>query len=227
MKNPWVIIGIIVAVLLGGAIWYANVSAEKSNVGVEITPHVKGGQDAAVTLVEYSDFQCPACAGFQPVVTGMLEQYGDKLRLEFKHFPLPPQMHPHAFPAAMAAEAAGQQGKFFEFHDLLFTNQATWSKATVPTTFFIQYANELGLDVDKFKEHMRSSALRERIQADFAAGQALDITGTPTFFLNGKKMEFESYLEFAQQIGYAIDPSAMASSTATSSESTSGVRFGI
>lgn len=227
MKNPWVIISGIIVVLFGGAIWYANVSAEKSNEGVEVLAHVKGNPDAAVTLVEYSDFQCPACAGFQPIVAGMLEEYGDKLRLEFKHFPLPPRMHPHAFIAAMAAEAAGQQGKFFEFHDLLFTNQETWSKVTVPTTFFMQYAGDLGLDLDLFKEHMRASLLRERIQADFAEGEKLGISGTPTFFLNGKKMEFESYLDFAQQIGYAIDPSAMASSTATSSSNTSGVRFGL
>lgn len=227
MKNPWVIVGMIAVVLFGGAMLLSNSAAQESNEGVEITSHVKGNSDAVVTLVEYSDFQCPACAAFQPVLTGMLEQYSDQLHFEFKHFPLPPRMHPHALPAALAAEAAGQQGKFFEYHDLLFTNQETWAKAAVPTSYFIQYATDLGLDIDAFKLHMRSSALRERIQNDFAEGEALGVTGTPSFFLNGKKMEFESYLEFAQQIGYAINPSLLqnASSTGAAAES-SEVKFG-
>lgn len=227
MKNPWVIVGVIAVVLFGGAILFSNSAAEESNEGVEITPHVKGNPDATVTLVEYSDLQCPACAGFEPILTGMLEQYGDQLRFEYKHFPLPARIHPHALSASLAAEAAGQQGKFFEFHDLLYANQQTWSAVAVPQTYFVQYASDLGLDLDKFKQHMRSSVLRERIQGEFAEGEALGVTGTPTFFLNGKKMEFESYLEFAQQIGYAINPELMASSTATT---TGGVpeeiRFG-
>ena len=227
MKNPWIIIGVIVVVLFGGAIWYSNVSAERSNEGVEVISHVKGDPDAVVTLTEYSDFQCPACAGFQPVLSGMLEQYGDQLRFEYKHFPLPARIHPYAFQASVAAEAAGQQGKFFEFHDMLFENQEAWSKASVPTSFFVQYASDLGLDVDLFKTHLGSSVLKERVQADFAEGEKLGVTGTPTFYLNGQKMEIESYLDFAQQIGYAIDPSLMASSTASSSPSAPAVKFGI
>ncbi|MBP6881240.1 MAG: DsbA family protein [Candidatus Pacebacteria bacterium] len=228
MKNPWVITGIIAAALFGGAIWFSNSSAEQSNVGVETKTHVMGNQDATVTLVEYSDLQCPACAAFEPVLQGMLEQYGDKLRFEYKHFPLPQRIHPFAFQASMAAEAAGQQDKFFEYHDLLYSNQKTWSSAAVPTSFFIQYASDLGLDLDLFKSHLKSSKLREKIEAEFAEGEALGVTGTPTFFLNGQKMEIESYLDFAQQVGYAIDPELMASSTATSTDSApDGVRFGI
>jgi protein-disulfide isomerase len=227
MKNPWVIIGIIAVVLFGGAVWFSNSAAEQSNEGIEILSHVKGNENATVTLVEYSDLQCPACAAFEPVIQGMLEQYGDRLRFEYKHFPLPQRIHPFAFQAAMAAEAAGQQGKFFEFHDLVYSNQEKWSAAAVPTSFFIQYANDLGLDLDLFKSHMKSSKLRERIQADYAEGEALGITGTPTFFLNGQKMEIESYLDFAQQIGYAIDPSLVASSTASTTSAAPSVKFGI
>ncbi len=228
MKNPWIIIGVIVVVLFGGAIWYSNVSAERSNEGVETLVHTKGNPEAAVTLVEYSDFQCPACASFQPVLTGMLEQYQDQLHFEYKHFPLPPRIHPYAFQAAVAAEAAGQQGKFFEFHDMLFEKQEAWSKSAVPTTFFVQYASDLGLDIDLFKKHLGSSVLKERVQADFAEGEELGVNGTPSFYLNGQKMEIESFLDFAQQIGYAIDPSSMASSTASSTgEVGGGVKFGI
>jgi protein-disulfide isomerase len=226
MKNPWVIVGIIAVVLFGGAIWLSGSSAEQSNEGVVVTDHVKGNPDAVVTLVEYSDLQCPACAAFQPVLNGMLEQYADTLRFEYKHFPLPPRIHPFAMQAAMAAEAAGQQGKFFEYHDLLFANQDTWAKASVPTSYFIQYASDLGLDLDLFKLNMKSSVLRDGINADVAEGQELGITGTPTFFLNGEKMEIESYVDFAQQIGYAINPELKASSTSAVSTSTEGVRFG-
>lgn len=227
MKNPWVIVGIIAVVLFGGAIWLSNSSAEQSNEGVAVTDHVKGNPDAVVTLVEYSDLQCPACAAFQPVLNGMLEQYADQLRFEYKQFPLPARIHPFAMQAAMAAEAAGQQDKFFEYHDLLFANQDTWAKAAVPTSYFIQYASDLGLDLDLFKLHMRSSVLRDRINADIAEGQELGITGTPTFFLNGEKMEVESYLDFAQQIAYAINPELMASSTSAVGTSTTDVRFGL
>jgi len=227
MKNPWVIVGVVAVVLFGGAVWYANHSVAESNEDIKITPNSKGNPDAAVTLVEYSDLQCPACAGFEPVIAGMLEQYANELRFEFRHFPLPPRMHPHAFQAALAAEAAGQQGKFFEYKYLLYSNQQKWSGAAVPTTFFLQYASELGLDLDLFKTHMRSSVLKDRIQAEFAEGEKVGVTGTPSFFLNGEKMEFESYLEFAQQIGYAIDPSLAASSTASTTGATpEGVRFG-
>ena len=120
MKNPWVIIGLITVVLFGGAIWYSSYVNEQNNEGVEIMTHVKGNPNADVVLVEYSDLQCPACAAYHPVVKEVVEQYSDEIRFEYKHFPLP--MHPYAIQAAVAAEAAGQQGMFFEFHDLLFEN---------------------------------------------------------------------------------------------------------
>lgn len=226
MQNPWIVIGVIVLLLLGGSIWLSSSAAEKGNEGVVVSAHTKGNSEASVTLVEYSDLQCPACAAFQPVLNGMLEQYADQLNFEFKHFPLPARIHPYAFQAAVAAEAAGQQGKFFEYHDRLFTEQTTWSGSAVPQTYFIQYASDLGLDIDTFKRHLQSSVLRDRIQADFDEGEALGITGTPTFFLNGKKMEIESYLDFAQQIAYAIDPNLVSSYTASTTEASSGVRFG-
>lgn len=226
MKNPWVIVGLLAVVLFGGSIWYSSSKSEESNVGVTPVEHIKGNKDATVTLVEYSDFQCPACAAFQPVVKTVLEQYGENVKFEYKHFPLP--IHSFAQQAALAAEAAGQQGKFYEYHDALFENQQTWSKSATPQTFFVQYAQDLGLDVEKFKTHMKSSILRDSVRADMSEARELGLTGTPTFFLNGQKMEIKTFEDFATQIALAVDPMAVvATSTASSTEDTAAVKFGI
>ncbi len=204
MKNPWVIVGIVAVVLIGGSIWYSNNVSTRNNEGVTLNPHIKGAEGAVVTLVEYSDLQCPACAAFQPYVDEVVAAYGDSLKFEYKHFPLP--IHPYAEVAARAAEAAGIQGKFFEYSNLLFTNQATWSKAINPNINFIQYAEELGLDTDQFKRHMNASLVRDKIRADSEAGRELGITGTPTFFLNGERMVIQTYDDFRAQIEAAINP---------------------
>ncbi len=205
MKNPWIIIGIIVLVLIGASIIYSNRVGDDNNIGVDISKtYIKGNPDAPVTLVEYSDFQCPACAAFQPVLADVMNQFGNDIKFEYKHFPLP--MHPLALPAARAVEAAGQQGKFYEFHDMLFEEQKTWTKSPNPNALFVQYAEELGLDVKKFRQHMDASLLSDKIKADKKAGEDLGITGTPTFYLNGEKMTINSYEEFYQQIASAINP---------------------
>ena len=145
-----------------------------------------------------------------------MAQYGDSLRFEYKHFPLP--IHNFAQQAAVAAEAASQQGMFFEFHDALFENQQEWSGSATPQVFFAQYAEELGLDVEKFKMHQNSSVLRDAVRTDLNEARELGLTGTPTFFLNGERMQFETFEDFIRQIATAIDPSRalMASSTPTS-----------
>lgn len=230
MKNPWIVLTLIVVVLFGGAIVYSKNANEKNNQGVTVVDHVKGNPDATVTLTEYSDFQCPACASFQPVVAQLMAQYGEQLRFEYKHYPLP--IHNFAQQAAVAAEAASQQGKFFEFHDALFINQKEWAASATPQTFFIKYAEELGLDVDKFKSHQNSSVLRDEVRKDLAEARELGLTGTPTFFLNGERMQFETFEDFFKQIATAIDPtgaSFSASSTASTTSTDSGVdvKFGL
>lgn len=230
MKNPWIILTLIAVVLFGGAIVYSKNANEKNNQGVTVVDHIKGNPEATVTLVEYSDFQCPACASFQPVVAELLAQYGNQIRFEYKHFPLP--IHNYAQQAAVAAEAASQQGKFFEFHDALFENQKEWSSSATPQTFFVTYANELGLDVEKFKMQQNSSVLRDAVRADLADARELGLTGTPTFFLNGERMQFETFEDFITQIATAIDPNAAvsASSTATTSAEVAPVadiKFGL
>lgn len=205
MKNPWVVIGVLMAVLIGGSVVYSNSVSEKYNEGVAVKTHIKGGENATVTLVEYSDFQCPACGAFQPVLNEVLAQYGDKIKFEYKHYPLV-QIHPFAEPAARAAEAAGQQGKFFEFADVLFAKQAEWTKGGNPTGFFTRYATELGLDMDLFAKHQKSSVLADNVKANMTEARGLGLTGTPSFYLNGVKMENTTYDDFKAQIEAAINP---------------------
>jgi protein-disulfide isomerase len=202
-------------VAVGASLIYAIRVTENANEGVVIAPHMKGNPTATVTLTEYSDFQCPACASFAPYVSALVDQYGDRLQFEYKHFPLI-SIHPQAVPGAKAAEAAAQQGKFFEMHDKLFENQSTWSASSNPTRFFETYASELGLDVELFKRHYKASMIEDAIEADFAEARELGLTSTPSFFLNGQKMEFSTFDEFAEQIVTAVGgPTAPTAGTTT------------
>jgi protein-disulfide isomerase len=207
MKNPWIVISIIVAVLVGGSVWYSLRVEKTYNEGITVADHIKGGVDAKVTLVEYSDFQCPACGQFEPVVEEVLGQYGDQIKFEYKNFPLI-QLHPFAESAAVAAEAAAQQGKYFEFHDMLFAKQGEWTKGISPSSFYSQYAKELGMDVSLFARHQRSSILRDKVKADYKAAVAMGLTSTPTFYLNGQKMTLTTLDEFKAQIERAVNPNA-------------------
>lgn len=214
-------------VAVAAAIVYSNFAAKEANEGVEVKQYIKGNPDAAVVLTEYSDFQCPACGQFYPVVKELLETHGDDLALEYKHFPLI-SVHPFAVPAAKAAEAAGQQGKFFEMHDKLFENQQIWSRAANPRAFFSQYAEEIGLDVELFNRHYRASILEEKIEGEFNEARELGLTGTPSFLLNGERLQFETFEEFTTAIEAAVNP-AQSTDTATptdSGASDTGVRFG-
>lgn len=231
VKNPWVIIITMTVVVFGGAIWYSSAAAERNNEGVEVVDvHVKGNPDADVVLVEYSDFQCPACRAFQPVIDDALERFGEDIRFEYNHFPLP--IHPHAQAAAVAAEAAGQQDAFFAYHDLLYERQDQWSNMASPDPVFISFAEELGLDTAQFRRQMNSSLLQDKVRADFAEAQRLGLRGTPSFILNGEQMQFESYEGFITQLAAAVgatttlaDPEA--DGEAAAEEAAPSVQFGI
>lgn len=225
MKNPWTIVGVVALVLIAGSVWYSSIVSAKNNEGIIFSPHIKGNAEAVVKLVEYSDFQCPACASFQPALEEIMTEYGENLSLEYKNYPLP--IHPYAESAARAAEAAGQQGAFFAFHDKLFENQSTWSNSPNPTILFIKYATELNLDVDKFKRQTNSSLVREKVRTDGREAREIGITGTPTFFLNGERMSFKTYEEFKDQIALAVDPEAGTTTDGTVIENSSPVQFGI
>ncbi len=202
-KHFWKIVIGVVIILIGASVVYSQQAAKKANEGVTVEPHIKGNPDASVVLVEYSDFQCPACAQFYPYVKEIMEEYGDQVRFEYRHFPLI-NIHPQAVPAARAAEAAGQQGKFFEMHDKLFDGQNTWSRSSNPTGYFKQYAEELGLDMDAFNRHLNSSVLEDAVLAGFNDARDRGFTGTPTFLLNDQEMEITTFDDFRAQIEAAI-----------------------
>ena len=134
-----------------------------------------------------------------------MAEFGDKVKFEYKHYPLV-QIHPFAEPAARAAEAAGQQGKFFEYADKLFAGQNEWTKSTNPTGFFKKYAEELELDLEKFAQHQKSGLLQDNIKANMLEARDLGLTGTPSFYLNGTKMEVSSYDDFKAKIAAAVNP---------------------
>jgi protein-disulfide isomerase len=141
----------------------------------------RGNARAPVTIVEFSDFQCPFCSRAGPTLKQIEQTYGKDVRIVWKHQPLP--FHPEALPAALAAEAARQQGKFWEMHDKLFENQRALSAAS-----YEAWAKELGLDVGKFKAAMADPQVKERVLADQALGNKVGANGTPTFFVNGEKV---------------------------------------
>jgi protein-disulfide isomerase len=145
--------------------------------------HAEGSPQAPVTLEIYGDFQCPPCASTSAVISKLQEENGPRLRVVFREFPL--MMHQHAIKAAMAAEAAGLQGHFWEMHDMLYKYQAVWSKVTDPSRFFTAYAAALGLDVGRFNADSTSEQLRARIRSEGEAGVARGVKNTPTLFING------------------------------------------
>ncbi len=207
IKNHlWKIVALLVVLALGASVLYSQKVNEKANEGVVINSHVRGNQDSSVKLVEYSDFQCPACSQAYPFVEEAVAEFGDQISFEYKHFPLI-TIHKFAVPAARAAEAADQQGKFWEMYSKLFEDQSVWSNSQNPETYFIQYASDLGLDVDQFKSQMNSSVITDAVTASFSEARDLGLTGTPTFFLNGEKMTLNTFDDFRTQIESAIEAS--------------------
>jgi protein-disulfide isomerase len=148
--------------------------------------HIQGGADAPVTLVEYGDYECPYCGQAYPIVKALQEELGDSLRFVFRNFPLA-QMHPHAEHAAETAEAAAAQGEFWKMHDYLYEHQNR-----LDDRHLVHYAEEVGLDVDRFEREMEAAQYRERVQEDFMSGVRSGVNGTPTFFINGVRHD-DSY----------------------------------
>lgn len=189
-KQFFAIITIVVVGLVG---IFALTSKKDGNTGgnnsaAQPSNHVAGASASKVTLIEYGDFQCPACKSYFPLVTQLKTEYKDKVAFQFSHFPLV-QIHPNGFISSRAAEAAGKQGKFFEMHDLLYENQDSWAPSSNPAPIFEGYAKELGLNVDQYKTDANSPAIADAINADTKAGQAAGANSTPTFVLNGRKID--------------------------------------
>jgi protein-disulfide isomerase len=162
-------------------------------VNIENAP-VRGPENAAVTLVEFSDFQCPFCARVGPTLKQIEQEYGDRVRIVFKHLPL--SMHSKAPAAHAAAEAAALQGRFWEMHDRIFANQREMSEEK-----YLEWAGELGLDVERFKRDVASEEVKARVERDRREASSLGVSGTPAFFLNGKYLSgAKPFSEFKQRI---------------------------
>lgn len=191
----------VIMAVIGGLIWIGETQDggtvnTPSPISGEVTEtdHVKGPNTARLTLIEYSDFQCPTCASYAPLLKQLSAEYTNDLRIVYRYFPLQ-SIHPNATIASQAAEAADMQGKFWEFHDMLFDRQGEWSRLANPRDTFATYAQELGLDVEQFKTDMDSKAAKSRVNADYRSGLGAGVGGTPTFFLNGEPLENPRGLE--------------------------------
>jgi len=160
---------------------YAARYARDREVQIELEgAPVRGSPMAQVTIVEFSDFECPYCGRAHPILQQVLDEFEGRVRLVFKHYPLS-SAHPHALPAARAAIAAGNQGKFWEMHDLLFEHQRQLEDEDIEG-----YARQLDLDMDRFRADLVAAATQRRIEQDKAEGQRVGVEGTPTFFVNGR-----------------------------------------
>ena len=148
--------------------------------------HVRGEANGPVTLEEFGDFECPPCAMLAGAYGQVEEGYTAQLRVIFRHFPLPG--HPHAQEAAQVAEAAGLQDRFWQMHDLLYKEQAVWSKATDARTLFHSYAGMLGLNLERFKTDVDSAEVKERVASDQKRGADLGVQSTPTIFINDRQV---------------------------------------
>ncbi len=154
-------------------------------------PNQSGSPTASVTLEEFADFQCPQCAAKHPVINEVKSLYGSRIHFIFRDFPLDIPAHDKAYDAAVAAEAAGMQGKFWEMHNLLFTNQSAWTADPNYRQIWGGYAQKIGLDVAKFQTDMAGIATKSRVDADKQRGKVLGVNSTPSLYINGVSIAFE------------------------------------
>lgn len=190
------VVVLIVIVFLLGKAGYKNTEekVESTNADQASVLEIKandwavGPTDAKVTVVEYLDFECEACGAFYPVTTQLKEEYKDSMRFVVRYFPLPG--HKNSRTAAHAVEAAGRQGKFWEMYSILFTKQTEWSEQQVANQDqFEKYAVEAGVNIDQWKKDVVSDEVKNRVEDSYKEAVSLKLQGTPSFFLNGKKIE--------------------------------------
>lgn len=171
-----------------------NNNNSSTNSNAKPTSHITGEGKKGVTLVEYGDYQCPVCALYNPSVDQVEKKYEKDIYYQFRNLPL--TIHPNAYSAARAAEAAGLQGKYFQMHDLLYQNQSAWSDSSNPLTLFKAYAQQIGLNVNKFTSDYSSNQVNDAIQADLSAfAKTGQEQATPTFFLDGKPLNNQDLVD--------------------------------
>lgn len=198
MKNiPLLIVTLLgtIALVVGIAVIFSQgtTSEIKELDSVEVMGDnrpARGTEDPKVTIVEFSDFQCPACLAAKPLIDQVVTQNPNDVKMVYRHFPLL-SLHPYAQIAAQASEAAYQEGKFWEMYDKLFVNQTTWEKAASADEakqIFIGYAEELGIDKTSFTEKIDSSSVKDAVNKDVSYATQIGVNATPTLFVNGKQV---------------------------------------
>jgi protein-disulfide isomerase len=225
--------GILAAVVVVlGAIFIVTNHSNKSNDAStsnsnQPTHHVEGKGADGITLLEYGDYECPYCGEYYPIVKQIATLYNQDIYFQFRNLPLT-EIHPNAFAGARAAEAASLQGQFWQMHDVLYQNQDQWVPATNPETYFVQYAQQLGLNIATFKTDYASNQVDDSITADMDAFNATGAEeATPTFFLDNTQISpQESVASFEQYINAAIlkktgKPSGISTSSTSSPSSSS------
>ncbi|HEX7368171.1 MAG TPA: thioredoxin domain-containing protein [Candidatus Saccharimonadales bacterium] len=230
-KSFWAVI-VAIVIVLGGIFWLTSSkgSSPSSSGNAQPTNHVEGSTSTGVKLVEYGDYECPYCAEYYSTVKQVASQYSSQIQFQFRNLPLT-QIHQNAFAGARAAEAAALQGKFWQMHDLLYENnqyneQTGWVVSQDPLDdYFVAYAQQLGLNIAKFKTDFASEQVNNVINADVAAFKKTGAEeATPTFFLDGKQIQpGNTVADFQKYINAAIkDKASSKSFQPSSSGSTSG-----
>ncbi len=197
MSKTFIWIGGVIIILIALMFWGAK--------GADIRPpfefgsihpldNIKGKIDSKTVIIEYSDFQCPACRTYYFMVKELMAEFGGKAVFVYRHFPLA-EIHANAEPAARAAEAAKKQGKFWEMHDLLFEKQDEWDKVANIQPMFESYAKLLGISVEQFKIDFASKEVKDFVRAQRNHAIKSGLQGTPTFFVNGKKIQNPTSVE--------------------------------
>jgi protein-disulfide isomerase len=204
--KPLIVIALAVGVAAGAAVFLSHNAvsspenpATPAHVEIKGGGHLRGPENAQLTLVEFGDYQCPSCGAYHPFVKEILNRYPQKLRLEFHHYPLI-SIHPNSMAAAMAAEAAGEQGHYWEMHDALFEHQQEWAGSPNAQELFVNLASRIGLDTNKFMQSMKSPVLQEKILKDVAQAQDLKVQAVPTFFINGEQARIKLSMEDFVQV---------------------------
>jgi protein-disulfide isomerase len=187
---PLIILGVTLVLILliaVGSSGGVNYSAGRATAQPLAAEWLRGNPQSKVVVVEYSDFQCPACRAYEPLLAQVVSLYADKVAFVYRQYPLY-QIHPNADLGARASEAAGAQGKFWEMHNVLFAKQSEWSVQPNAETFVLSYAKDLGVDVGKFKTDLSAETTKQAVADDYARGTASGVNGTPSFVINGVRL---------------------------------------
>jgi len=196
-----------VAILAGGAYFYQNNSGalptvlESNQEALVREDSIKiKAENEKLVVVEFADFQCPACAAVAPYVKQLADEYKDEVTFVFRDFPLT-NIHRNAVKSAQMARIANEQGKYMEMSEKLYSNQSEWGSASNPSDFFLRYAQEIGMNTDGLKEKLDSDIYRDQINADVRDADLLGVNSTPTFFVGNTIIRTANY----QQVREAID----------------------